>query len=351
MEEWLMIEEKGYWRKITGKFQKHWDSFKRLGVYPFILMSISLFIMYKLALSELPVEVSTAVEFNNNEFIIKSILKEVAIALFILGSITIMLEFGDFTEFTLRKLTSIVMKDEYIERLDDGKLEELEKRIENKLHYKDGTFHEDCFYETIKTKITPLVKQSYYSKFIGNIECIIEDTYVKKITYKKMEITNPSDVNIKETLCFGSKTSILENIDDDKLYTITSFKIDSVVKAYPKIVTTPLIGDDEYNIEFNGSYPVEISGKGKILIEYTLESLVPLDDIHYINRVLKPCKEFHFTLTVDSEPKDYILTGNGFGFMASEKFYKTSLRKGLMLGFNDWILPGDGIIFTLQKKV
>jgi hypothetical protein len=52
------------------------------------------------------------------------------------------------------------------------------------------------------------------------------------------------------------------------------------------------------------------------------------------------------------EDKSYKLSGFSFGYMENQKFnlVQRKLGNGLEMGYSDWILPGDGVVFAINPK-
>jgi hypothetical protein len=141
----------------------------------------------------------------------------------------------------------------------------------------------------------------------------------------------------------------IDGIPDDKLYQIKSFIVDNRDETETaKAIVKPCEITDvhNYNVGFYWEYKHSLAET--VNIETVIETITPITDIHCTHRVSAPCKRYSNTITLFNN--NYSLSSYGFGFMDQTKFTKHNLENGVIMKFNDWILPGDGIIFAVQKK-
>jgi hypothetical protein len=285
-----------------------------------------------------------------------SLLKEVGIALFIVGSITILLELGDFTEYFFSRLRDIMIDDAYIERFTDEQKKALKAKIEERLFFKNKKVHDpNSFFYTVQNEVSPLLEDYYHNEYTINIECSIQDDIIKKTMYKRIEVVNPTNNPIDVTIPFETYMQKIDGYDNQSHYHVKLLKIDSkdklrdiklnYIEAFSDEKEFHPI-DEKYNLKVCCDYIVKVTDK--CVIEMVTETITPLTDIHYMHRTFKPCKNYNVTFILFND--SYSLTGYGFGFMEKEKLVKHILENGIVIRFNDWILPGDGVIFTITKK-
>jgi hypothetical protein len=96
--------------------------------------------------------------------------------------------------------------------------------------------------------------------------------------------------------------------------------------------------------------PYNFSKECVLEIEYT--TIVPVDDYVYSIRTDKPCQHFCAHFLHDDNALDTI--AQGFTFMAygdnKKRIEKRNQKIDKMIRMSNWILPGEGAIFTVKKK-
>ncbi len=277
-----------------------------------------------------------------------SLLTEIGIALFIVGSITILLEVADFQDYFLKRLTEIIIKDDYINRFDDQKKKELIMRLEQKLYFKERPKDPESFFYTVQKNVVPLLETYHYNYYEVRVQCKIdtEKGIIKKKFHRKIELVNPTSKPIKYKLPIDCR---MKKFDDS--LGIIPFKVVSVKvngKPIDANCETEDIQDDHYNIQYLCHNKVDCNDD-RAVIEIETESVVPIEDINFCHRVPVPCKKYSITFHLHDD-SEYALHGHGFGFMDGSNIEKQIFERGMMLRFNDWILPGDGVIFSVVKK-
>lgn len=278
-----------------------------------------------------------------------SLLTEVGIALFILGSITITMELADFMEYFVTRLTDIMIKDKYIDRLTDEQKESVKRILEEKLYFKDQQHDPNSFFYTVQNEVIPLLNDCYYNEYRSTVQCYIEGNVIRKRVHRKLEIVNPKHERICQDIPFETKMKKISGVDDSKLYKVISYQVDTIDKTKELNLPPPAaLVNDEYDLVFCGKHVVNI--QDKCVIEYEIETIVPIEDIHYMNRVFKPCKLYTMIFILHDQSNEYDLTGHGFGFMDKEKLVKQLIDGGVIFEFKDWIFPGNGVMLTIVKK-
>lgn len=308
---------------------------------------IGIFLMIISSLIEI-INLGNGFNWATLEHTILLLTKEVGIALFIIGSISIIIELSDFTEYIIKRLTDIVINNAFLDLLTIEQMSKLKTKIHEKLYFTDQPHDPESFFYTVENRLVPLLRDYYYNEYTINIECWIEDSLIRKKIHRRIELFNPRNENLSTKISIEVNMQAIENIDNENLFKIISFKIDSIDRtnelnlSFSKISG---IDDEKYNLKVSCAY--EINFCDTCVIEQIYETLVPISDIHYTNRVLKPCKRYSISFFVYSD--NYFLKGYGFGFLEHKKLVKTVFSKGMKIQFLNWILPGDGVIFTLLK--
>ena len=170
-------------------------------------------------------------------------------------------------------------------------------------------------------------------------------------------IKNPTSSIKVKTVPVGAYMTQIDGIQDIDLYKITKCKItigNQTINKNIKLTTEKCLNQPSnsptYEIEVSGQFSIEIEDSCNI--ELVAESFVPKSDIHYQHRVTAPCKRFSSNfLLKTNEP--YRVTGFGFGFVDEKKLKIIPYKNinGVRIEFNGWILPGDGVIFTIAKDM
>jgi hypothetical protein len=311
---------------------------KRYKFYPLIFILLSLLLLYHVNY------ILLAYELSESEHVINDLLKEIGIALFIVGTITILLEFGDFTEYFLGKLTDIIIGDGFIDRIDDDKLGKTKEKIERKLYFKNKTDGEE-FYRAIQNEVTTLLDDCYYNEYELSVDCFVEDNKFRKRSYRRIVIQNIKDTPVEEQLPLVYAMTKIEGVNDQDLVKINSIKIDNKdITSEIKLNCTP--SDETYDVLLKSDYKVNVIKT--CVIEMELETLTPLKDIHYRHKILRPCKNYHVEFKVHDS--GYLVYGHGFGFIDSAKLTQRTIENGTKIRFNDWVLPANGTIFTIVKR-
>lgn len=74
------------------------------------------------------------------------VVKEVAISFFIFACLLLTIEFANFTNYVLKKLTDVMIKDEFLENLSPARLKDLATALEKRLYYADQSIESDHFF-------------------------------------------------------------------------------------------------------------------------------------------------------------------------------------------------------------
>lgn len=286
------------------------------------------------------------------------IIKEVAIALFIVGCVSITIECSEFTHYFLNKLTDIMIRDEYIKSLTPNKLRDLLERIETRLFFHGKQFDSDHYIRSARNEMVKLVDDYYIDSFNILVECEFCTDRIEYTIYRRMEIINPKE-NPHEnytliTIPIHALLSTFGKYQDPKdVYNIESILLDdeditdtALLKCDYKPITEK--EDPKYNLKVTCNYKPPVSGR-RVTIQTKTKTKVPLNERNFVNRVIKPTKNYELTFLLNTP--GYIIEGYGFGFIsAKERLVQTKLKNGLKISFNTWIFPGEGVLISFMPN-
>lgn len=351
------VEPKCITNKIgTFKTQKVKDSDEKMLEKWISKYYISLSIVIFLAMSFIKVvyikEISLCKDIYLNMLTLVG--ENIAISLFISGTISIIMETPNFKKYFLNRLIEVVISDEYLRILSHDRKMLLKNRLEKEIFFMDKTDDPNSFFYVVQDKVTPLLDDYYFEGYHLHVDCYIEENYILKKIHRRMEIVTPNNKDLTIKIPLGASMQKIVGIDDKSLYKILLFKegIDDKTEEINKKLYLGNIDDpdENYNVKVKVNHELKVSGK--CIIEIKTQTMAPLTDINYSHRIVKPCR--HYSLIFNLFNDFYKLSGNGFGFMTNnlgeETYVKNIYDKGIEIRFNDWIFPGDGAIFTIDKK-
>lgn len=241
----------------------------------------------------------------------------------------------------------------YIDRLTEEEILDIKEKLDRRLYFKNNDHGKDNVFNFFVKGISSLLNKCYYKKYEARIECQINGNYIKKIIHKRMVIINPSKKLIFDKIPFQAYLQKVDGIDINYLYNVSKFMVNRRDKTkYIKRKIKPYDNSvkclDEYCIVVDAVCKIPI--KYCCVIDMTIETVVPKSDLYFTNYVTKPCKEYNIICIL--EDKSYKLSAFSFGYMENQKLnlVERKLGNGIEIGYSDWILPGDGVVFAINSK-
>ncbi|WHH58645.1 hypothetical protein [Petroclostridium sp. X23] len=278
---------------------------------------------------------------------ILSIIKGLGIALITSALINALKYFAENAETLIRN--------DFISILKNEELRSIKSRIDHALYFRGRNYDEDNFYTFYEKEISSLLDSYYYKSYKTFIDCEFSTYYIKKTIRKQLEMINAGKKSCTTKIPFEASLQKVNGFDMNDLYQIKKFTIDS--KDYTQEINEKLTicdnsnnSTDEYCINASTSY--EVAFEHRCQIDMIIETIVPIDDTHFSNKVTVPCKEYSITFKLNNPL--YKLSWYSFGFSGNHKdklLYEIPLKDALEIGFKEWILPGDGVLIAINKKV
>ena len=271
-----------------------------------------------------------------------SLMKDVASVVLGMGLGAMSLDFFSYVKYSQERIKEVMIDKKFLKSVKDEEKKNMISTLESSLYFNDGEIPPDSLYANIREKIIPLLEEEYEEEHFLHIDCFITDTYIKKVCTNMITIISPKNIPAyslpfgvvfkPESEVPGQKTLELKDL-------IVNRKSIEVSDATPK--STP-----KGNVYcFDNSFELK---KGKNTISYQTISYVKLNENTYSHTVSRPCK--HYTIEMYTDNQDYEIYGNGFCIDKGEIMSKNDFPHGCRLDFNDWIIPGDGCLFVINKK-
>lgn len=307
----------------------------------------------------------------------KSLLESIGIVFFTLGIGTVTLELGEFTKYFIKRLSDVMLKDEYLDYIDPTKLEEMKQKIEAKLYFCGNIIGKENFYHIVQNALTKLLHSFYYKELFILVECNIDDNkmIIKKNIHKIIKIINGIDKDrngksiSKISIPFGGEFQSIEGKTIDDIYKINSviLKKEKILDEHNEYFTedkTKEVNDElhkilkeriKYKENEEGFYPIVLDfdytfeACETYAIELDIETIVPITDNYYSTRLSVPCQDL--TIVYNLINNDYHLDGFAFSFLKDDYGDAALIRRSensMLIKFSDWVMPGEGIIISMK---
>lgn len=252
------------------------------------------------------------------------------------------LDFFSYVRYSQERIKEVMIDKKFLKSVKDEEKKNMISTLESSLYFNDGEIPPDSLYANIREKIIPLLEEEYEEEHFLHIDCFITDTYIKKVCTNMITIISPKNIpaySLPFEVVFKPESEVSGQKALELKDLIVNRKSIVVSDATPKITS-------KGNVYcFNNSFELK---KGKNTISYQTISYVKLNENTYSHTVSLPCK--HYTIEMYTDNQDYEIYGNGFCIDKSKIMSKHNFPYGCRLDFNDWIIPGDGCLFVINKK-
>ncbi|MEQ3315302.1 hypothetical protein [Enterocloster clostridioformis] len=276
-----------------------------------------------------------------------------------IGISTLVLDFFSYIRYTRNRIKEIMLDKNYIETLSDKEKRRMIESAEQSLYFKNGEFADNSLYANIKELIIPLIEENYYKQYKVHVDCYVDENrgVITKRVHKIMDIMCISD---KKDFKIPFSTYLLrqEGFSERDLYKINEFIFDgnNITEDIAEHIVNNTVDNEEdiEDIRFTVDYSFKLK-KGLNRIEIKTETVVPIADNTYSHTITIPCRRYSINFTVHNENYDVL----GFAFAFDDEEHKDDISKIIYrdkydecfkIRFEDWTLPGDGVVFVINKK-
>lgn len=276
-----------------------------------------------------------------------------------IGISTLVLDFFSYVKYTRNRIKEIMLDKKYIETLSDKEKRRMIESAEQSLYFRNGEVLDTSLYANIKELIVPLIEDNYYKQYKVHIDCDVDEekkVIIKKV-HKIMDIMCIREEEFK--IPFSTYMLKIDGIEDKELYVIRECICNGqnvTDEVNSKVVSKDI--DDMENImqvKFSVDYVFKLK-KGLNRIEIRTDTIVPIYDNTYAHTITIPCQRYSINFSIHS-PNHEVL---GYGFAFDDEKHKNSIDKIIYkdkyddcfkIRFENWTLPGDGVVFLINKKV
>lgn len=276
-----------------------------------------------------------------------------------IGISTLVLDFFSYIKYTRNRIKEIMLDKRYIETLSEKEKLKMIECAERSLYFKDGEVIDNSLYANIKHLIIPLIQENYFKQYKVHVDCYVDEKskVITKKVHKIMDIVCVHD-KCDFKVPFSTYLMKIDGIDDEELYKVTEcvFGGENVTENIcNQISKVNVMGDEDLeDIKFTIDYDFALK-KGLNRIEIRIETKVPISDNTYGHTITIPCRRYSINFTIHNTQYDVL----GFGFAFDDEKHKDSIDRLIYrdkydecykIRFEDWTLPGDGVLFVINKK-
>lgn len=282
--------------------------------------------------------------------VVQPIVYNIGIILIVLGTGTLLFELFGYLSYFRKRIAEVFTELDIIKLLGVEYKKKLKYNLTKDL-YKPNTEDGQEILNLFDERIGGVLKDYYYSKYSLHIECdILNEKYIKKTIQKNVVLkeVNKDNKNYIQHIINVLTPQIEEEI--------CPFKIEQI-KLNDKVLTE---NDYSYNESFeeNSSYSKiylvslnekhEIKNELKLTIKYT--TIVPIEDKTYTLMIDRLCKDLRAKFCFDNRKISVHGTGFKFSIKEEDGFSNTNYQSVTEIESNGWVLPGEGICFSIFQK-
>ena len=275
-----------------------------------------------------------------------------ATAVIICGIGSYVFTFLGFIEYMKERLIDIVIEDNYLKKLGPEKVKLLMEKLEQ-IIYKNADLSDDGLLKFVQKEVHPFITEHYYEEYITHVNCkLIDGNKVEKETNRRVVIAKKgygaSEIDVSQLFRTSLKGTKEESENNISLLfmSINGEETDEYELKHENIEK-----DKDYCNSFRLFGDKILIENGRIIIVIKTKTIVDIDDYSYTQRVKVPCR--NFTLHFHFEGDDMTVGYDQFGFMSRyqpDRVITENMKNCVVVRFTNWMLPGDGVVFTLLRK-
>lgn len=293
--------------------------------------------------------------------IIIDFVSAMATTIITIGAGTVLYGYFDFINYTKKELENIIINDNYVDKLSLDEKKNIINRLEKQVLYGKNV-SKGNLYDFVNEEIHTLVNKTYYEYVKLFVNCTKENGRIKKKIIRKFECNYEAQDEYIIDLESITMMIFRQNMTGTKPFVLESLKINGhEMKDKVGYREQEIDSADDYNMSSVYYFLNEMDKKGsnygkdkRIVFEMQYTTLVDIDDRTMCFRTQIPCKRFETHMHYDS--KEMKIFAEIFTFKAltpsgdalnHERIQNIQTVDEIHVEINDWILPGDGIIYII----
>lgn len=284
--------------------------------------------------------------------IIQPIIYNIGVIVIVLAVGTMLMELFGYLQFYRKRIAEVFTDKELVNLLSDDYKKELKTSLLQGI-YKPDTTESTELISLFDDRLSNIMDTFYYSEHNTFVECqLLDSQYIKKSITRVLEIKeiNSQKSNYFEDLMCISYKELEKGCSYDafKMQSIEingkpleekkdyDFEITDCKEPYSKIINYRLIN------------PMEI--KNTLLVKMTYTTIVPIEDRLYSVKVNRLCKDMKCRVTFNKNDLEVYVTAFKFSTGTNTIFKCEHFESITEANSNGWLLPGEGVAFSLFKK-
>lgn len=284
-----------------------------------------------------------------------------------IGGGTVLYSYFDFVNYIKKSLIDVIINNNFTDTLTNEKKANIIRKLEKELIYQQRVDDKNTLYDFVNEEVISLVKIPYYESVDLNVDCYYEGDKLRK------DIIRTIVWNLNNNEGFTPK---LETITQTYFMDVDSSSAEKDEKKKPYKINRLIIQKEDYTekIEYHEEPTENITYNKKsyytfkdtefivketetLMMREEYTTLVDKSDVTFSYRVYRPCKQFSVTFSYDNEKMEPSVSVFAFKdcnldavTIDKERIRTIYNNKTISVKIDDWILPGDGVIFVITPK-
>jgi len=251
------------------------------------------------------------------------------------------------------ELIEIVCNHSFIKTMKPAKLIELKKSINEEIYTRELAYNEGSLLNTVSNSVEPFLNKYYFEKYSIEVFLKKHDNYLEKTVKREMHIKPAVESDTSHLkLCELFSTEFEPITEELALMELRDLRVsgENITKDYDiECMAMEEKGTNLYRINDFSKSPDERLKlkKNGLKVHLVVKYRTKLQDNLYVHKLPVACKDYQ--ARINFENKKCVTQVGAFGFLDSEIEGKTLIdtqEDHIVVSFNDWVLPGDGVAFT-----